>query len=140
MKLRQSDVLVYRRGRRQSTVRRHFEEWRAQQSPPISIRCDNRVCVFHSTEPVWNGTKLKLVLDHKNGVSGDNRPNNLQLLCPNCAHQLGTHGGGNKGKVEQDVGGFAHLRRDGKRDYTLPAEPGHFKVTGAEVKLITSRK
>ena len=84
----------------------------------------------------WNRKKLNLILDHKNGVHGDNRPKNLQLLCPNCNSQQPTHGGGNKGKVEQNEGGFAKISKDGKKDYTLPAEPGEFTIKGGQVTLV----
>ena len=79
--------------------------------------------------------ELKLILDHKNGVSGDNRPSNLQFLCPNCNSQQTSHGGGNKGKVEQREGGFAKVRNDGKKDYTLPAETGKYKIKGGQANF-----
>lgn len=40
--------------------------------------------------PEWNGKKLTMVLDHINGVSDDNRLDNLRLLCPNCNSQQPT--------------------------------------------------
>lgn len=43
--------------------------------------------------PVWQGVKLVLQLDHKNGDSLDNRLENLQLLCPNCHSQTSTFSG-----------------------------------------------
>jgi len=129
-KLSQDEVLRYQKGRRShETVRRHFLYWRSEQSPPISLRCDNPECMFYSLPLLWNGRKIKLVLDHINGVCGDNRPKNLQFLCPNCNSQQTTHGGGNKGKVFQSEGGFAHVRPDGKKDYTLPAESGKYKIS-----------
>lgn len=132
-KLSQNEVLRYQKGRRsQSTVRRHYIEWRSQQNPPIPLRCDEPGCVYHQRPLIWNGKELKLILDHKNGVSGDNRPPNLQFLCPNCNSQQTTHGGGNKGKVEQSEGGFARIQNDGKKDYTLPAESGKYKIKGAQ--------
>ena len=113
------------------TVKRHYREWRSQQNPPIPERCDKPSCFYHKESLVWNNKELKLILDHINGACGDNRPKNLQLLCPNCNSQQATHGGGNIGKVEQSEGGFAKKRKDGKKDYTLPAESGKHKITGS---------
>lgn len=45
--------------------------------------------------PEWNGQPLVLQLHHKNGNSSDNRPVNLELLCPNCHSQTSTFGGRN---------------------------------------------
>jgi len=59
-------ILVYRAGRiSNQKVRRHFIEWRQNQNPPISMRCDNSICCFHTLPCVWNGSELKLILDHK---------------------------------------------------------------------------
>jgi Zn finger protein HypA/HybF involved in hydrogenase expression len=44
----------------------------------------------------WNGKKLVLVLDHKNGISNDHRLENLRFLCPNCNSQMPTFSGRNK--------------------------------------------
>lgn len=134
-------VLRYQQGRRsQSTVRRHYLEWRAQQSPPVPYHCDIPICQFHSGNLLWNGLELHLVLDHINGVSGDNSPENLRFLCPNCNSQQSTHGGSNKGRVIQDPGGYARVAKDGKRHFVLPAEPGEYKIVGADATLIQKRK
>ncbi len=46
----------------------------------------------------WNGLPIPLELDHINGRRGDNRLENLQLLCPNCHAQTPTYRGRNIGK------------------------------------------
>ena len=134
-------ILVYRAGRiSNQKVRRHFIQWRQNQNPPISMRCDNPICCFHTQPCVWNGSELKLILDHKNGVCGDNRPKNLQFLCPNCNSQQPTHGGANKGKVEQSSGGFSIKDASGKKHYVLPVETAEFKLTGSNVNMSITKK
>jgi hypothetical protein len=116
----------------QSTVRRHYVQWRLAQDPPLPERCDNDKCRFHTEPLVWNGSPFTPILDHKNGVNSDNRPDNPQFLCPNCDAQQKTRGGANKGRVEKSEGGFAVIDA-GIRHYQLPAEIGHYQLGGDPV-------
>jgi hypothetical protein len=50
---------------------------------------------------VWNNKKLVLHIEHINGISNDNRIENLCFLCPNCHSQTDTYGGRNKSKIDE---------------------------------------
>ena len=39
----------------------------------------------------WNGKDMVFDVEHKNGISTDNNPNNVCLLCQNCHSQTPTH-------------------------------------------------
>jgi len=45
----------------------------------------------------WNGEKLVMELEHKDGNSSNNDLKNLELLCPNCHSQTSTFKNKNKG-------------------------------------------
>jgi hypothetical protein len=134
------DVLWYSRtGRSRATVWRHYVRWRQEQTPPLPMRCDNPACRFHTEPLIWNGKPLKPILDHKDGNNTDNRPEMLQLLCPNCDAQQPTRGGANKGRIEKSDGGFAKVSRDGKRHYVLPAKAGIVSISGGPAKFPVTR-
>ncbi len=52
-----------------------------------------RACEQCGQGEQWRGRQMALILDHINGVADDNRLENLQIVCPNCAATLDTHCG-----------------------------------------------
>lgn len=54
-------------------------------------------CSLCKNDGKWFGKKITLILDHINGISNDNRIQNLRFLCPNCNSTLVTHCMGAKG-------------------------------------------
>ena len=46
----------------------------------------------------WQNKKLTLQVDHINGDPGNDRPDNIRLICPNCHSQTPYLGNGNKGR------------------------------------------
>jgi hypothetical protein len=49
------------------------------------------ICELCGQGERWRGRRMGLILDHVNGVSDDNRLENLRIVCPNCAATLDTH-------------------------------------------------
>jgi hypothetical protein len=54
-----------------------------------------RACELCGQGEEWQGRRMALILDHINGAATDNRLENLQIVCPNCAATLDTHCGRN---------------------------------------------
>ena|ERR1700674_4202744 len=46
--------------------------------------------------------KIPLTLEHKDGNHLNNKPNNLEILCPNCHSLTPTYGGLNRGNGRQN--------------------------------------
>ena len=55
----------------------------------------SRECELCGQGELWRGKQLSLILDHANGVSDDNRLENLRIVCPNCAATFDPHCGRN---------------------------------------------
>jgi len=54
----------------------------------------------------WNGKSIVLEVEHIDGNSKNNRPENLTFLCPNCHSQTETYKGKNKGN-----GRYSRMKR-----------------------------
>ena len=130
-------ILVYRHNgaKRVGSLRRAYSEYRKEKQLPY--RCDKEGCMFHDPQsgvfkngkPFWCDAEVPLIVDHIRANTRDNRPENLRLLCPNCAFQLPTHGAKNKnmqGKV--DEWGYTWKRPDGRLDCV------YFPSGGVEVR------
>jgi hypothetical protein len=79
-----------------------------------------RWCELCGVGERWHGRPMSLVLDHINGVHDDNRLENLQIVCPNCAATLDTHCGRNKPRVCPGCGGVFRPERDVQRYCSQP--------------------
>jgi len=62
-----------------------------------------RRCELCNQDENWEGKKMSLILDHKNGIHSDNRFENLRIVCPNCNATLETHGGKNLKKKPKKI-------------------------------------
>jgi 5-methylcytosine-specific restriction endonuclease McrA len=77
-----------------STYARHHIKKRLLEDNLIVYEC--AIC---KNKGIHNNKPLSLQLEHVNGISDDNRIDNLNFLCPNCHSQTDTYAGrGSKGK------------------------------------------
>ena len=76
----------------------------------------------------WRNKRIVLQLDHINGVSNDNREENLRILCPNCHSQTDTWSGKNN-------------RRDGGMQTQTPQKrSGNNSTVRVQVPLPACKK
>lgn len=73
-----------------STYQRGHLKKRIIESNLLDYKCES--CGIENT---WNNKPIVLQLEHKNGISNDNRIENLCFLCPNCHSQTNTYAGKN---------------------------------------------
>jgi 5-methylcytosine-specific restriction endonuclease McrA len=91
--------------------RKHKEDWYAHKLKRIEratvrkylsedrgYKCE--VCGISE----WQDKKLTLHVDHIDGNPGDDRPENMRLLCPNCHSQTDFLGNANKGRGRKSQG------------------------------------
>ena len=74
-----------------STYSRYQLKKRLLRDGILVNRCD--ICGLGDE---WNDRPINHRIDHINGVSTDNRLENLRMLCPNCDSQQPTFAGRNK--------------------------------------------
>lgn len=72
-----------------STVNSAYLKSRLFKAGLLVERCYNPTCP--NPEPVWDGKKLTLHLEHKDGNHRNNKIDNLEILCPNCHSQTSTY-------------------------------------------------
>lgn len=75
---------------------------------------NNECCICGLTNE-WNSKPIKMILDHKNGVSNDNRIDNLRMICPNCNSQLDTHCGKHKKSIQYFCECGAEITKNSKK-------------------------
>lgn len=85
-KLEDKDIFIENSITSQASLRRYYKKGNYSEYK----------CSICGLEPIWRGKELSLKLDHINGITNDDRIENLRWVCPNCDRQLDTFGAKNK--------------------------------------------
>lgn len=64
------------------------------------IALHGETCSICRLDAHWHGKFLSLHVDHVDGNSKNNMPNNVRLLCPNCHSQTDTYAGKKHRKIK----------------------------------------
>ena len=133
---------------RDALVAEAYREYRQEQGLPN--RCDIDGCPYHSPAnqdwfvngtPQWRKEPLEFGVDHISGNAYDSRPENLRLVCANCATQLPTHAGRNRGRILSAGESWFSLRGliKGTRSHTFFASGGAKMGGSAAVKFTPNK-
>jgi hypothetical protein len=95
----------------------------------------NNICYSCGMQPLWNGLRLVLVLDHINGDNTDHRLENLRLLCPNCNSQTKTFCGRSRVRVYNCISCGCILQGDGKTGLCLSCIGGSGNLPPSKMKF-----
>lgn len=79
-----------------STYNRSYLKKRLIKEGILDLKC--AIC---GNDGTWQGKPISLQLDHINGISNDNRIENLRILCPNCHSQTENFSGKNISKRKE---------------------------------------
>jgi len=93
--------LAPKEGPKQMTIEEKFLFGEIQYRKTIRkylIASNGNFCFICKIPGVWNEKPMTLVVDHIDGNAGNNMPDNLRLICPNCNSQTDTFCGRNLGK------------------------------------------
>ncbi len=87
-------------GPRKMTVEEKFKAGEIQHRKTMRkclISSVGNFCAICAIPGFWNEKPMTLIVDHIDGNAGNNMPENLRLLCPNCNSQTDTFCGRNFG-------------------------------------------
>lgn len=99
----------YKQSRLENTNNRFVK---GEISSPVTIKnhlkkyYNQECCSVCDQNTIWNNKSLTLQLDHIDGNSDNNLPENLRLLCPNCHTQTETF----TSKLKKDTKRNRYLR------------------------------